>query len=218
MVGVDVDFVRALLASGYIHGPCLELGVGLEGANNRDLIRGHGVEYYGSDVVPGPMVDFVIDLEEPLDGIQSKVARVGRFGSVLAMNVLEHTFDPIRVLDNLFGLLTAGGTCAIITPASWPLHDFPMDCWRILPSFYVTYAARRGYTLIEDTFQFVSYGPVRQFNTPDGRFAYPRPGRSSVHFTYSKVVHKLFDTFGRDMFFPTHVACGVVLRNSPAGC
>ena len=217
MVGADVAYVTALLEGGYIHGPCLELGAGLEGTNNRELIRGRGIEYYGSDFVPGPGVDFVIDLEEPLDAIRARVERVGRFGSVLALNVLEHTFDPIRVLDNLFGLLTPGGTCALVAPASWPIHDFPIDCWRILPTFYVTYAERRGYTLLEDTFQFVSHGPVREFNTPDGRFAYPKPGRSSAHFTYSKVVHKLFDTFGRDAFFPTHVACGVVIRNSPPG-
>jgi hypothetical protein len=88
-----------------------------------------------------------------------------------------------------------------------------MDCWRLLPSFYLEYAKRRRVTLIEETFQFVGQGNVRAFVGPDGKFAYPRPGRSMLHYKYSKAVHKLFGTFGRGMFFPTHVACGVVIRN-----
>ena len=38
MVGADIAYVTALLEGGYIHGPCLELGAGLEGTNNRELI------------------------------------------------------------------------------------------------------------------------------------------------------------------------------------
>jgi SAM-dependent methyltransferase len=215
MTNEDVDYIRQLLTRGLVRGPCLELGVGLEGANNRDLLRAHGIEHYGSDIVPGPVVDFVIDLEAPLDQIKRKVARVGPFGSVLVLNVLEHTFDPLRILDNVFALLAPGGSCVIITPAVWTLHDYPVDCWRILPGFYVEYAKRRRLTLVEDAFQFVGHGKVHDFRAPDGTFALPRPGSGKANFTYSKAIHKLFNTFGRGMAFPSHVACGAVIRNSP---
>jgi SAM-dependent methyltransferase len=215
MTEQDVDYVRELLERGLIHGPCLELGVGVEGANNREIVRAQGIEHYGSDIAPSAVVDFVFDLEGPLDVIRAEVADVAPFGSVLVLNVLEHTFDPLRILDNVFALLSPGGTCAIITPTAWPLHDYPVDCWRILPGFYVEYAKRRRLTLIEDTLQFVGHGKVRDFLAPNGKFALPRPGRSAAHFTYSKTIHKLFNTFGRGMAFPSHIGCGVVIRNSP---
>jgi SAM-dependent methyltransferase len=215
MNDVDVAYLREVLTRGLLQGPCLELGVGLEGANNRELLRSHGIEHFGSDLVPGPVVDFVVDMEAQPDDLRATVARVGAFGSVLVLNVLEHTFDPVRVLDNVFALLAPGGTCVVITPAVWTVHDFPVDCWRILPGFYVEYARRRRLTLVEDTLRFVGHGPVQDFLAPDGTMALPRPGRSAAHFTYSKAVHRLFDTFGRGMAFPSHVSCGAVIRNAP---
>jgi SAM-dependent methyltransferase len=105
----------------------------------------------------------VFDLEVPIESILSTVSSVGELGSVLLANVLEHTFDPIRALDRACGIMRPGGTCIIITPAVWPLHEFPMDCWRLMPSFYMEYARRRNQNLLQDTFRYVGCGLVSSF-------------------------------------------------------
>jgi hypothetical protein len=214
MIFAKVQYVRNMIERGYVFSPCLEIGAGLEGANARELCSAHNLVYYGTDMMAGPEVDFVINLDGPLTVIQKQLGTVTPFGSILALNVLEHTFNPIEILDKLFTLLAVGGSCVIITPAVWLLHDYPIDCWRPLPTFYTEYARRRDLMLLSDTFEFVGYGPVAQFSNPDGSFAFPRPGKSVRHRQYSKAVHKLFNTFGRGVFFPTHIAIGVVIKNS----
>lgn len=209
----DVEYVASLLRKGYIHSPCLELGVGLDGINNRALLSAENIKYYGTDIVPGPSIDFAINFEDSLETIKKELSSAGCFGSVLVLNVLEHTFDPIKVLDNILGILGPGGTCIIITPAVWPLHNFPIDCWRILPQFYVEYAKRRGLTILDGTFQYIGQGRIGDFAAVDSSLGFPSPSQSTLHYWYSRLIHKLFNTFGRGMSFPAHVAVGVVLGN-----
>jgi SAM-dependent methyltransferase len=119
--------------------------------------------------------------------------------------VLEHTFDPIRVLDNAATLLRPGGALVALTPSVWPLHNYPLDAWRILPNFYEEYAKRRGLDLLADYFE---YGLARS------RISGMRTGRTTIRHPVgpgfaigvSRVVHKAFNTFGRSMFQPSHVA------------
>lgn len=214
MTDKDVIYLAGLIAEGYIQSPTLELGVGLEGANNKELLCKHGIDYYGTDIVPARAVDFVIKFEGSLESVRKELSSVGNLGSILAFNVLEHVFNPIKVLDNIFGVLRPAGTCAIIVPAIWPMHNFPVDCWRILPDFYVEYAKRRNFFLLQDTFQYIGYGPIDSYRVVDDRLEFPLPGKSSVHYWYSKFIHKLFNTFGRAMGFPAHVAVGVVIQKS----
>src|SRR5712691_12744856 len=132
MVEADVDFIKRCLSAQVIQSPCLELGVGYGGANNRVLIQDAGIEYVGTDLVANESVDVCVDFEESSEKVETALGH-GSYGSVLALNVLEHTFDPIRVLDNIINVLQPSGTCIIITPTVWPLHDYPFDCWRINP-------------------------------------------------------------------------------------
>jgi len=212
VTGDDGRYLEDLVEAGYVQSPCLELGAGLAGANFGDLLRRNGIEYWGADRVPGTAVDFVFDLDEPMESILSALSSVGEFGSVLLANVLEHTFDPIRALDKACVIMRPGGTCIIITPAVWPLHEFPIDCWRPMPSFYTEYARRRNLNLLQDTFRYVGHGLVSSFTDNTGALAFPRPGKSLRHDWYSRVVHRLFKTHGRGMVFPSHVAIGVVLE------
>lgn len=131
--------------------------------------------------------------------------------------MLEHTFEPLQVLDNIFSLLVAGGTCVVVAPAVWPLHDYPMDCYRLNPNFYEQYARRRGVHLEEQLFEYVGRGKVRDFQDGAGRYALPPPTPSLLKGLRSKVVHRLFDTSGRGMFFPSQVGIGCVLRKPAAG-
>lgn len=197
----DRSFLGAVIDAGLVQSPCLELGAGIPEHSARELIRARGIEYRGTDLEGA--VDYRVDFEA--EGVASRVGE--RFASVLVMNVLEHCFDPIRVLDNACSLLSAGGTCVIVTPAVWPIHAFPIDCWRILPDFYREYARRRGMSVEE--------GWLRYVDRPDRDMSQlPLPGRSDFHRLYSRVAHKLFDTTGRGTWTRTHVAVGAVLRKA----
>lgn len=207
----DLDYVRSLLDKKVLRGPLLELGAGLPEHSARALVTSHGLEYVGTDI-DGQFdvrADFS-DAEEVRKAFASRPA----FGSVLIMNVLEHTFDPIRVLDNAMSLLAPGGCCVVLTPTVWPIHSYPIDCWRILPDFYVTYAERRGHSLVWDTFEYVGVGPVAKDRDAMRNVQLPIAGKSEAHVLYSRVVHKALNTMGRSMLMPSHVATAVVIRKA----
>lgn len=214
MVGSDVEFIKKCLGAGLIQPPCLELGVGYHGPNNKDIIKTGGIEYFGTDITGGAAVDYVVDFEESAETIREKL-KGKQFGSVLVLNVLEHTFNPIKVLDNIFSIVRPKGTCIVITPTVWPLHDFPRDCWRINPNFYEEYCRRRSLNLLTDYFEYIGFYRVQERTDSAGSYVLPAPARTDFKSLKSRVVHKLFNTCGRAMFFPSHVATGVVIENQP---
>lgn len=210
----DLDYVRRLAAAGVFRGPVLELGTGWGGLTAKDVVIGRGLAHVGTDMTPGPGVDVAADFEKPDD--VARLAARGPYGTVLVMNVLEHTFDPIRILDAAVGLVASGGAAVVLTPAVWPLHNFPMDAWRPLPNFYEQYAARRGLRLVPDWFEYVGYGPVANFREASGGYAFPPPGRSSAGRRYGRLVHRLFNTYARGLFQPSHLAIGCVFEKAAA--
>lgn len=210
MVDADLAFLRRLLTSRVVEGPVLELGTGYGGQTARAEIESAGFNYHGTDLEPGPGVDFAANFERGED--MAVFAAVAPFGSVLILNVLEHTFEPLRVLDHAASLVRPGGTLVTVTPSVWPLHNHPMDAYRLLPNFFEEYAKRRGHALLPDCFEYVGYGPVGEFRNADGSYRYPPPGRPGLRFQRSRVVHRVFNTFGRGMFHPSHVAIGAVFR------
>lgn len=206
----DSIWMQHVLREKALEGPVLELGVGYGGATSRRLIEAANLRYYGTDLEKTPVVDFAANFErrEDMDVFSS----VAPFGTVLILNVLEHTFDPIRVLDHAFSLLYPGGKCAVLTPSIWPLHNYPMDAWRILPNFYEEYSRRRGYTLERKFFQYAGVGAVDDFRAKDGSYEYPPPCSGKFRLLYSRIVHKLFKTCGRAMFHASHVAIGAIIQ------
>lgn len=210
MLGSDLDYIHNLISANIISGPVLELGTGYGGSTARAEIEAARLQYYGTDLSPGPGVDFAADFEH--SDQMAIFDTVKPFGSVLILNVLEHTFDPICVLDNAATLLCSGGVLVAITPSVWPLHNYPMDAWRILPNFYEEYAKRRGLDLVEEYFEYVGLGPVANFKNADGTYCYPPPFRTGFRSTLSRAVHKTFNTFGRGMFQPSHIAVAAVFR------
>jgi SAM-dependent methyltransferase len=172
------------------------------------LVTRSGIQYFGSDLHEGKHVDFIVDFEQRE---QVQATFNGRtFGSILILNVLEHVFDPIRILDNAFSILRPSGACIIITPAVWPLHDYPLDCWRIMPSFYDTYCKRRKLKLT--SLEYVGRGDVKDFADSDRNYHLPLPSQNKTRMIYSRIVHKLFNTPARLMLFPSHVSIGAVIE------
>jgi len=209
MVGADLEYVSALIRANVLSGPILELGTGYEGETCRHIVHGAGLEYFGTDIANGPNVDFVADFERVED--MAIFDGAAPFGTILVLNVLEHTFNPLQVLDNARTLLKPGGALVVLTPAVWPLHNYPFDAWRILPDFYTEYARRRGMRLLGEHFDFVGFGSVQSFQNAGGQPSFPPPTKGPWKLLFGRAVHKAFNTFARAMFQPSHVAVAAVL-------
>ena len=68
--------------------------------------------YYGTDLQAGSGVDVPANFERREE--MAAFSRIAPVGTVLILNVLEHTFDPISVLDNARSLLMRDG--ALVEP------------------------------------------------------------------------------------------------------
>ncbi|HEY6940482.1 class I SAM-dependent methyltransferase [Dokdonella sp.] len=208
MTDGDAEYIARLLAAGMLAGPVLELGAGYGGQTCRQAVTAAQLDYFATDVEG--TVDVVADFSDRLSVAGAFASRT--FGTVLVLNVLEHTFEPIAVLDNAASLLRAGGRLVVVTPAVWPIHRYPIDCYRLLPDFYVRYAQRRGLSLDQRWFEYVGRGRVHDHVDASGDPGLPAPLQTGFGRWRSRIVHRLFDTSGRDVTFPAHVAIGAVLE------
>src|SRR5215472_10777452 len=173
MTDNDRLYIQRLLGKKLIKGPVLELGGGYGGETCKQLIIASELEYYTTDVLLSSGVDYVANFESSniLDHFPADI----RFKTVLILNVLEHTFDPIRVLDNASKLLCGGGSLVVITPCLWPLHDYPIDCYRILPNFYETFAHSRRMHLDKEHFEYLGYGTIASNMNERFEYRFPLP-------------------------------------------
>lgn len=211
MTGPDLQFVEELLERGLVLDPVLELGAGYGGPTCRELVERSGRRYVATDVAPGPGIDVVADFESGEGG--AAAAALGPFGTVLVLNVLEHVFAPAAVLDHARAALAPGGTVVAVTPCAWPIHRYPLDCARLLPDWYRRYAETRGFALDEETFRYVGYGPVGAFRSSSGEERLPPAGSGRrLHRAWSRLVHGLFLTIGRETQHEPRVAIGAVFR------
>lgn len=78
----------------------------------------------GVDMLDGPGVDLVLDLEKPLP------RRLGLFNHIECLSVLEHSRKPWLLAANLQRLLPSGGTLFVTVPFIWRVHNYPSDYWR----------------------------------------------------------------------------------------
>lgn len=207
----DAGYIETLIKDGVLSGPVLELGAGYGGATCRELIANSGLEYYATDMVASEGVAYVADFSNPAN--IADVFGSNQFGCVLVLNVLEHTFSPITILDCALSLVRSGGKLVVITPAIWTLHNFPIDCYRLLPNWYEQFAVTRRCDLLPQYFNYVGYGRVNNYIDQDGNYQFPSPAADSK-FKYwrSRVIQKIFNTYGRGMAFSSHVAIGAVYR------
>lgn len=78
----------------------------------------------GVDMIPGPGVDVVHDMEEPLP------AGLGTFAHAECFSVLEHSRRPWLLAANIERLLESGGTLWVTVPWMWRRHGYPSDYFR----------------------------------------------------------------------------------------
>ncbi len=68
----------------------------------------------------------------------------GRFDIVFAANVAEHVPRLWTWVRELARVTRPGGHLIFVSPVSWPYHEEPVDCWRILPEGYKALFAETG--------------------------------------------------------------------------
>lgn len=204
----DLAYVEKVTRLGLIASPVLELGAGYGGSTCRPAIEAAGLVYKSTDLAAGPGVDFAADFESP-----DCAANFGgeTFGAVLVLNVLEHTFEPIKVLENAARITRVGGHIVCVTPSLWPVHNYPRDCQRLLPDWYVTFAERHtDVRLLDEGFDFLGHGPITAF-MEHGERQFP-PIATGGYDLYSRIIHRLFKTSGRGHWTRPHSAIGAVFE------
>jgi SAM-dependent methyltransferase len=211
MVENDIAYVRELIAAGLVRGPCLEAGAGLDGHNLQALLKSQGIEWFGTDLRVNGDHLYAVDLGDPFDTVD-QTFKGQRFETVLLLNVIEHVFEPVVVLDNARRLVRPGGHLVVIVPTVWPLHYYPLDCWRIPPNFFEEYARRRGLTLLDPYLRYVTPDNLPVPRDTDGNATLPPIAGGVFRQWRSRAVHRAFRTTGRGVTTPTHVSTGAVLR------
>lgn len=81
----------------------------------------------GLDMLDGPGVGIVHDLEEPLP------SKWGKFDHVDLCSVLEHVRKPWLLAANVEALMAPGATLLVSVPFVWRVHAYPSDFWRMTP-------------------------------------------------------------------------------------
>ena len=209
MVGNDLIFVQQCIDGGLVKGPVLELGCGYGGETCRELIKSIGLEYFCTDMA-GEDIDYRANFETG-EGVD-EIHKITKFKTVLVLNVLEHTLEPVKILDHGLSLLVSGGSIVIVTPCIWPIHNYPIDCCRLLPDWYRQYASHRELALLDTHFVFLGYGRVDAYRINGVDRFPPHPGLIGLRGLRSRIVHRIFNTAGRGVQYRPHVAIGAVLR------
>lgn len=223
-IAEDFGFLEQAWAAGLVRGRCLEVGSlnhqgGVHG-NCKHTIESWGLRYEGADVMPGPGVDHVLDFTDKK--AVERVFGARTFDTLLLFNVLEHVYEPLRLLDNAFTRLVNGGACVISTPLVWELHDFPSDFWRPNPNLFEAYARQSGAEIVDDLFVYMYQGRICRLRDFDRGTQHRLPSfnvgalaEGHVRYWYSKVVHRVFNTLGRRYPF-TYTAIGCVMLKRDA--
>jgi len=95
----------------------------------RPIVEGLGFDsYHGIDIMEGPNVDMVF----PENGDWGTDART-QWDVVISGQCLEHTRRPWVWMRQVAQLVRSGGLVIVIAPWQEVFHEYPIDCWRVLP-------------------------------------------------------------------------------------
>jgi SAM-dependent methyltransferase len=195
MTPIDVNWFRMCYSAGLVKGPFLEVeSARIQGDPNLcDLAQKLGVdETIGADLQKCAGVDFACDFGLPKSEFQ-KQCNLGKFSTVCVFNVLEHTFDPIAVLSNALSCVADHGSLLVVTPAIWPIHNYPGDYNRLLPDWYKAFAMRQGVDLLDEQFCWLSQFGIEPVSSKEEfpTFISRRSKISIVKYSVSRITHKL---------------------------
>jgi SAM-dependent methyltransferase len=220
MMNIDLQFFDQCYDLGIVRDPFLEIGSAKVQSNVpslTDVVKAHGMKKVcGADAATGPGVDVAFDFE--LDPVEFRERwEWGTFQTVAVFNVLEHTFRPFNVLRNALQCTEPGGYLIGVTPAVWPLHDFPRDFVRLMPHWYERAVIECGAELVRQQFCWLTDFGIIPVDTlqRNGQLCHPSwiyvVSRTNPRYWVTRICHRVFNTYGRNHQF-THAAIAVVIR------
>lgn len=129
MCTVDcIEFIRAEIETVSLEGMrVLEVGAYDVNGSIGDLVRRAGAAaYVGVDIVPGPGVDVVCDVQE----LETRFGK-DSFDVVVTTELMEHVPDWRGAIANMKAVLRPGGTLLLTTRSrGCAFHGYPGDYWR----------------------------------------------------------------------------------------
>lgn len=127
MMKVILDFLKGVKDDFNLSvGRVLEVGSYDVNGSPRSVFQSDSTEYIGVDMRAGNGVDVVHDAEKLLE-----LWPVESFDTIICCECLEHTIHPWLIVDSMRSLLKPGGYLYVSTPTyGFPLHRFPVDCYR----------------------------------------------------------------------------------------
>ena len=94
--------------------------------NYKAIFNYPGWKYTGVDIVAGPNVDYIIQPYQWDIPTES-------YDVVLSGQCLEHVEMPWLWIKEAERVCKKDGLVILTAPWLFPIHQFPVDCWRILP-------------------------------------------------------------------------------------
>lgn len=216
----DEEYFQLCLSAGLVKEPILDVGSARIGdqVNISALAKRAGLKAVkGADLAKGQDVDYVADFGLELSEFPSQFA-IPAFATVCVFNVLEHTFDPIRVLSNALSCVDGTGTLLVLTPSIWPIHNYPGDYNRLLPDWYREFAKLRNLQLADRLFSWISEFGIEPIVSEDSDFPTYRSRRSKAspaRYWKSKIGHRLLNSYGRS-HWATHCSVGAAFIRRPS--
>lgn len=221
MTGEDQQYFELCYQNGLIQSPFLEVGSArVQGImpNLCDLACKRGLEkVIGVDIQKSDGVDVLADFS--IEAAEfSQHWNWGTFHTVGVFNVLEHTYNPVQVLQNVLSITRPGGVIVVSTPVIWPIHNFPGDFVRLLPDWYLEFARQNQLMLKPETFCWLSSFGLKPISSEQNNnqvqipnFLNSGQAKSPIRYWISRFAHRLFNTFGRTHVFP-NVAIGAAFQ------
>lgn len=125
---------------------CVDIGALDVNGSYRALIEASGFRYFGVDRDAGPNVDLACAARELPLVLPERVSPVRL---VISGQMLEHDEAPWETMQAIRAVLEVGGWVALVAPAEWPEHRYPVDCWRILPDGMAALCRSVGLTVLK---------------------------------------------------------------------
>ena len=73
----------------------------------------------------------------------------GSFDAVICLNTLEHIYDSVAILHELFRVVKPGGQVHVMVPFMFRIHGHPDDYFRATPSWWRESFSRVGFSALE---------------------------------------------------------------------
>jgi len=101
-----------------------------------------------------PSADIVVEgYDWPLDDAS--------FDIVVSGQTLEHDKFFWLTVRNIARVVVDDGVFLLVVPAAWPIHRFPIDCYRFLPDSIYAMAEWGGFNVLSVKHDQSSLGPGR---------------------------------------------------------